>query len=112
MEYIEGGRVDDKEYLAEHHIDRNKVALELSHIFSRMVHLNGWFHAVSDMSHQSAVRVFRQDIFRTLILVNRPYDVNISRSLFHRQSLDPTIPPKIQVPIQFRDCDVGPRSAF
>ena len=48
MEYIEGGRIDDKEYLAEHKIDRNKVALELSRIFSRMVHLNGWFHAVSD----------------------------------------------------------------
>ena len=47
MEYIEGGRVDDKEYLAEHKIDRNKVALELARIFSRMVHLNGWFHAVS-----------------------------------------------------------------
>jgi aarF domain-containing kinase len=47
MEYIEGGRIDDKEYLAEHKIERNKVALELARIFSRMVHLNGWFHAVS-----------------------------------------------------------------
>lgn len=50
MEYIEGGRVDDKEYLAVHNIDRNKVALELARIFSRMVHLNGWFHAVRKMS--------------------------------------------------------------
>ncbi|KAF8584839.1 ABC1-domain-containing protein [Ramaria rubella] len=45
MEYIEGGRVDDREYLADHKIDRNTVALELARIFSRMVHLNGWFHA-------------------------------------------------------------------
>ncbi|KAF8525042.1 ABC1 family-domain-containing protein [Hysterangium stoloniferum] len=45
MEFIDGGRVDDKEYLANHNIDRNKVALELSRIFSQMVHLNGWFHA-------------------------------------------------------------------
>ena len=45
MEYIQGGRVDDLEYLDHHSIDRNKVAIELSSIFSRMVHLNGWFHA-------------------------------------------------------------------
>jgi aarF domain-containing kinase len=47
MEFIEGGRVDDLEYLAANNIDRNKVALELQRIFCRMVHLDGWFHAVS-----------------------------------------------------------------
>lgn len=47
MEFIQGGRVDDLEYLADHNIDRNKVSLELSRIFSQMVYLNGWFHAVS-----------------------------------------------------------------
>lgn len=52
MEFIQGGRVDDLEYLAEHNIDRNKVSLELSRIFSQMVYLNGWFHAVS-FSHDS-----------------------------------------------------------
>lgn len=46
MEYIQGGRVDDLEYLAEANIDRNKVAVELSRIFNRMVFINGWFHAV------------------------------------------------------------------
>lgn len=46
MEYINGVRIDDKEYLAKENIDRNMVALELARIFSRMVHLNGWFHAV------------------------------------------------------------------
>ncbi|KAG6866354.1 hypothetical protein C0991_005275 [Blastosporella zonata] len=45
MEYIEGGRVDDLKYLADAHIDRNKVALELSRIFNQMVFVNGWFHA-------------------------------------------------------------------
>ncbi|KAF9071747.1 ABC1 family-domain-containing protein [Rhodocollybia butyracea] len=45
MEYIQGGRVDDLEYLAEKNIDRNKVAIELSRIFNRMVFINGWFHA-------------------------------------------------------------------
>jgi aarF domain-containing kinase len=48
MEYIKGARVDDLEYLAQQNIDRNKVALELSRIFSQMVHIHGWFHAVSD----------------------------------------------------------------
>ena len=46
MEYIQGGRVDDLAYLAKHNIDRNKVALELTRIFNRMVFVNGWFHAV------------------------------------------------------------------
>lgn len=46
MEYIQGGRVDDLKYLADAHIDRNKVALELSRIFNQMVFVNGWFHAV------------------------------------------------------------------
>ncbi|KAG1732224.1 ABC1 family-domain-containing protein [Suillus paluster] len=45
MEYIQGGRVDDLAYLAKHNIDRNKVALELTRIFNRMVFVNGWFHA-------------------------------------------------------------------
>lgn len=48
MEFIEGGRADDLEYLAEYNIDRNTVALEVQRIFCRMVHLNGWFHAVRD----------------------------------------------------------------
>lgn len=46
MEYIQGGRIDDLEYLADWNIDRNKVAIELSRIFNRMVFINGWFHAV------------------------------------------------------------------
>ena len=46
MEYIQGGRVDDLKYLTDWNIDRNNVAIELSRIFSRMVFINGWFHAV------------------------------------------------------------------
>ena len=46
MEYIQGGRVDDLKYLTDWNIDRNSVAIELSRIFSRMVFVNGWFHAV------------------------------------------------------------------
>lgn len=47
MEFIEGGRVDDLQFLADHDIDRNKVALEIQRIFCQMVFINGWFHAVS-----------------------------------------------------------------
>jgi aarF domain-containing kinase len=47
MEYIKGARPDDLAYLSEWNIDRNKVAIELSRIFSQMVFINGWFHAVS-----------------------------------------------------------------
>lgn len=49
MEFIQGARVDDLGYLAEQGIDRNKVALELTRVFSRMVFLNGYFHAVRDI---------------------------------------------------------------
>jgi len=49
MEYIQGGRVDDLEYLAVAHIDRNKVAIEISRIFSQMVFINGWFHAAGHL---------------------------------------------------------------
>lgn len=54
MEFIQGGRVDDLKYLAEHHIDRNKVAVEISRIFSQMVFNNGWFHAVSELRSASS----------------------------------------------------------
>lgn len=37
--------MDDLEYLAKHHIDRNKVSMEITRIFSRMVWLHGYFHA-------------------------------------------------------------------
>ena len=59
MEYIQGGRVDDLVYLSDNNIDRNKVALELARIFSQMVYINGWFHAVSTYSCQTFLgRVF------------------------------------------------------
>lgn len=45
MEFIKGARVDDLAYLKEHNIDRNQVSQELSRIFSKMVYLDGFFHA-------------------------------------------------------------------
>lgn len=59
MEYIEGGRVDDLEYLARAGIDRNKVAVELSRIFARMVYLNGYFHAVRVYLHYRPLSTLR-----------------------------------------------------
>ncbi|KAM0752712.1 ABC1-domain-containing protein [Meredithblackwellia eburnea MCA 4105] len=44
MEFIEGARVDNLQYLAEHGIDRNRVAQELSRIFSRMIYVTGFLH--------------------------------------------------------------------
>ncbi|KAK4056946.1 hypothetical protein OIO90_001846 [Microbotryomycetes sp. JL221] len=45
MEFIEGARIDDLDYLARHQIDRNQVAKQLQHIFSRMIYVTGFFHA-------------------------------------------------------------------
>ena len=68
MEFINGGRIDDLEYLAEHNIDRNTVALEVQRIFCRMVHLNGWFHAVSKLFY---VTTAASD--RTLLSLQDPH---------------------------------------
>ncbi|TIA87990.1 hypothetical protein E3P99_02851 [Wallemia hederae] len=45
MEYIEGARPDDLNFLQQHNIDRNQVAKELASLFSEMVYINGFFHA-------------------------------------------------------------------
>ncbi|GAA5840887.1 hypothetical protein JCM11251_007630 [Rhodosporidiobolus azoricus] len=45
MEFIQGGRVDDLDYLARHNIDRNKVSREIAEITSRMIYITGFFHA-------------------------------------------------------------------
>lgn len=47
MEFIEGGRVDNLEYLAQHNIDKNKVSQELARIFSQMLYLNGYVYSMS-----------------------------------------------------------------
>ncbi|GAA6050542.1 hypothetical protein JCM3770_005591 [Rhodotorula araucariae] len=44
MEFIQGARVDDLEYLARHKIDRNLVSREIAEITSRMIYLTGYFH--------------------------------------------------------------------
>lgn len=44
MEFIEGGRVDDLEFLQKHGIDRNQVSCEISRIFSKMLFIDGSFH--------------------------------------------------------------------
>lgn len=41
---IQGGRVDDLEYLALHQIDRNAVSREIAEITSRMIYVCGLFH--------------------------------------------------------------------
>lgn len=80
MEYIQGGRVDDLEYLDAHAIDRNKVAIELSSIFSRMVHLSGWFHA-DPHPGKAVVRRFEP-----------------LGDTFFRKFADPSNPPFITIP--------------
>ncbi|GAA5918989.1 hypothetical protein JCM6882_006828, partial [Rhodosporidiobolus microsporus] len=45
MEFIQGGRVDDLDYLARHGIDRNKVSREIAEITARMIYITGFFHA-------------------------------------------------------------------
>jgi aarF domain-containing kinase len=45
MEFVDGRRPDDLQYLSDHHIDRNRVSQELSRAFSQMLYMHGFFHA-------------------------------------------------------------------
>lgn len=45
MEFVKGQRPDNLAFLAEHHIDRNRVSQELARIFSQMLYMHGFFHA-------------------------------------------------------------------
>lgn len=96
MEYIQGGRVDDLAYLAEHNIDRNKVALELSRIFNQMVFVNGWFHAGK----------------RSLYLSYLGYSNDRRCRSSSWQSSHPSCSSAIKITIQFRDCASGSWSLF
>lgn len=42
---IQGARIDNLHFLAEHNIDRNQVAKQLQEIFCRMIYITGFFHA-------------------------------------------------------------------
>lgn len=96
MEYIQGGRVDDLAYLAEHNIDRNKVALELSRIFNQMVFINGWFHA--GMTSLYLCRLSHSDDYRYR---SSPWQPSYS----FRSST-------IKIAVQFRNCTPGSWSLF
>lgn len=45
LEFIDGRRPDDLQYLADHQIDRNIVSQELSRTFAQMLYIHGFFHA-------------------------------------------------------------------
>ncbi|CAG8702745.1 4009_t:CDS:2, partial [Acaulospora colombiana] len=45
MEFVEGAKINDKDFLAIHGIDRNRVSQEIAKIFSEQVYIHGFFHA-------------------------------------------------------------------
>ncbi|KAF1800698.1 ABC1 family-domain-containing protein [Mucor lusitanicus] len=44
MEFIEGARIDDLDYMKEHGIDPSQVSTEITEIFSKMMFLDGFVH--------------------------------------------------------------------
>lgn len=44
MEFIDGRRPDDLQFLSDHNIDRNRVSQELSRVFAQMLYMHGFFH--------------------------------------------------------------------
>ncbi|KAJ1512500.1 hypothetical protein HMI56_003978 [Coelomomyces lativittatus] len=45
MEYIDGKRIDDLNYMRQHHIHPQHVGVELTRIFSKMIFEDGFVHA-------------------------------------------------------------------
>ncbi|XP_045185749.1 aarF domain-containing protein kinase 1-like [Mercenaria mercenaria] len=44
MEYCEGGKVDDREYMKKHNIDVNEISRDLGKLYSEMIFVNGYVH--------------------------------------------------------------------
>ncbi|WAR18693.1 ADCK1-like protein [Mya arenaria] len=44
MEYCEGGKVNDLEYMQKHNIDVNEVSRDLGKLYSEMIFVNGYVH--------------------------------------------------------------------
>ncbi|EPB88292.1 Atypical/ABC1/ABC1-B protein kinase [Mucor circinelloides 1006PhL] len=44
MEFIEGARIDDMDFMKEHSIDPSQVSTEITEIFSKMMFLDGFVH--------------------------------------------------------------------
>lgn len=44
MEFVDGARIDDLQYMKDHHINPAQVSAELTRIFSKMIFLHGFVH--------------------------------------------------------------------
>jgi aarF domain-containing kinase len=44
MEFINGSHINDRDYLAKHHINPNDVSTELARVFADMIFKYGWVH--------------------------------------------------------------------
>jgi hypothetical protein len=103
MEFIEGARVDDLEYLAAHNIDRNKVSLELSRIFSQMVYIDGWFHAVSFSRLMSDIETNPWNIRTHIQVFAFSWVLSPRTQYILRKPLNKTTPLRLSITLQFRD---------
>lgn len=45
MEYLQGGQVDDVQYIDEHKIDRIDVASKIGTLYSNMIFVHGFVHS-------------------------------------------------------------------
>uniref|UniRef100_UPI00358FFE0D aarF domain-containing protein kinase 1 n=1 Tax=Myxine glutinosa TaxID=7769 RepID=UPI00358FFE0D len=44
MEFVDGGQINDKEYMQKHNIDVNEVSRKLGRMYSEMIFVNGFVH--------------------------------------------------------------------
>lgn len=74
MEYCEGGKVDDREYMKKHNIDVNEVSRDLGKLYSEMIFVNGYVHCdphpgnvlVNKTKHGTQIVLLDHGLYQTL----------------------------------------------
>lgn len=81
MEYLDGGQVNDLEYIRANKIDPFEVSDKLGHLYSHMIFIEGFVH--SD-PHPGNILVQKQPTGKTnLILLDHGLYAVCITSLFH-----------------------------
>ncbi|KAL4237932.1 putative aarF domain-containing protein kinase 1 [Mactra antiquata] len=74
MEYCEGGKVDDKDYMTKHNINVNEVSRDLGKLYSEMIFVNGYVHCdphpgnvlVNKVNNHTQIVLLDHGLYQTL----------------------------------------------
>ncbi|KAF7201001.1 aarF domain containing kinase 1 [Nothobranchius furzeri] len=81
MEFVEGGQVDDRDYMKKHNINVNKISENLGQLYSEMIFVHGFVHCDP---HPGNVLVRRQKQQTEIVLLDHGlYQVLLSDVTIH-----------------------------